>query len=133
MDEISIQSKAKIDVIDITPLIQRIVSKSGVKDGICCIYAPHTTAGIFINENADPSVIEDIKDRLRELIPPHINYKHLEGNSPAHIGSSFIGVSEVVIIEGGKLALGTWQGIFFYEMDGPRRRRVWVKIIASKP
>jgi secondary thiamine-phosphate synthase enzyme len=103
-----------------------------VKSGICVVYVPHTTAGIIINEHADPSVVEDIAAQLEIMAPQRGNYRHVEGNSAAHIKASLIGSSATVIIEGGEMALGTWQGIFFGEFDGPRNRHVLVKIIAEK-
>jgi len=126
---ISIKTSERNQLLDITPQILDIIRKENIKEGIALIYTPHTTAGITINENADPSVREDISEFLSKKIPYHGNYKHLEGNADAHIKSSLIGCSEMVIIENYKLLLGTWQGIFFCEFDGPRRREVWVKII----
>jgi len=115
-------------MIDITDAVQKAVSDSGVKEGVCIIYAPHTTAGITINENADPSVKKDILAELNKLIPFDDNYSHLEGNAAAHIKSSIVGCSQSVIVSNGRLVLGTWQGIFFCEFDGPRSRRVFVQV-----
>jgi len=100
---------------------------SGVKDGICYVYVPHTTAAVTINESADPSVKEDILMTLRKIVPDSLPYRHSEGNSPAHVKASLIGSSVKIIIEEGQLSLGTWQGIFFCEFDGPRNRRVFIK------
>ena len=108
---------------------QEIVDESGVKEGICYLYVPHTTAGIFINENADPDVKWDIEQTLEKLIPWEDNYKHIEGNAAAHIKSVLVGTNTFVPIKNGKLMLGTWQGIFFAEFDGPRDRKVIVKIM----
>ena len=127
--EIRVSSRKTTEFVDITPEIQKIVSKSGVKDGICIVYCPHTTAGITTNENADPTVKEDIRNEIDKIVPWDDNYRHLEGNSAAHIKSSLIGFSKVFIIDNGKLLLGTWQGIFFCEFDGPRTRKVYIKII----
>ncbi len=114
---------------DITDAVKRIVKEEGVKDGICCIYVPHTTAGVFINENADPNVKWDIEQALEKLVPWISDYKHMEGNAAAHIKSVLTGNSIFIPIKNGKLMLGTWQGIFFAEFDGPRDRKVIIKII----
>ncbi len=114
---------------DITDAVQEIVDESGVENGICYLYVPHTTAGIFINENADPDVKWDIEQTLEKLIPWEYSYKHIEGNAAAHIKSVLVGTNTFVPIKNGKLMLGTWQGIFFAEFDGPRDRKVIVKII----
>ena len=114
--------------MDLTDRIGLIVSKSQIKDGVCFLFCPHTTAGLTINENADPSVKMDIVNTLNRLIPHNLNYAHSEGNSDAHIKSSLISQSLAIFIEGGRLALGTWQGVYFCEGDGPRTREVWVKI-----
>ncbi len=114
---------------DITNAVQEIVDESGVENGICYLYVPHTTAGIFINENADPDVKWDIEQTLEKLIPWEDSYKHIEGNAAAHIKSILVGTNTFVPIKNGKLMLGTWQGIFFAEFDGPRDRKVIVKII----
>lgn len=125
---ISIRSGARNEFIDITPDIRSLVSESGVKSGICLIYVPHTTAGVTINEGADPAVTKDVLTTLSKLIPHKGNYMHAEGNSDAHIKSSLVGSSQTVIIEGGRLLLGTWQAVFFCEFDGPRQRNVMIKI-----
>ena len=128
--EISLKTTGRTQLVDITRQVESIVLQSGVTKGICVIYAPHTTAGVTINENADPSVKKDIKTMLDKLIPwREPFYEHAEGNSAAHIKSSIIGCSQTVIIQDGRLLLGTWQGIFFCEFDGPRTRKVYVKII----
>ncbi len=114
---------------DITAEVQEIVDESGVKNGICFLYVPHTTAGIFINENADPDVKWDIEQTLEKLVPWEDNYRHIEGNAAAHIKSILVGTNTFVPIKDGKLMLGTWQGIFFAEFDGPRTRKVIVKIV----
>jgi len=103
-----------------------------VGEGICHLFIPHTTAAVTINENADPSVTRDILMMLNKLIPSEDDYRHLEGNSPAHIKSSLLGCSETVFVESGKLVLGTWQGIFFCEFDGPRSRKVYVKVVKEE-
>ncbi|ACN99423.1 conserved hypothetical protein [Sulfurihydrogenibium azorense Az-Fu1] len=127
--KISIKTSSHTDFIDITPKVREVVKQSKVEEGICVIYVPHTTAGVFINENADPDVVYDVKNHLEKLVPWINNYKHLEGNAAAHIKSILTGNSISVIIDKGDLVLGTWQGIFFAEFDGPRSRNVFVKIL----
>jgi len=127
--EISITTHKKTEFVEITNIIQKIVRESKIVNGICYIYVPHTTAGITINENADRNVIEDIQMELNKIIPFDDNYSHSEGNSSAHIKSSLIGNSVCLFVENNTLKLGTWQGIFFCEFDGPRTRNVWIKII----
>lgn len=126
---VEINTKSRIELVDITSKIEDMVRKSGIKSGVCYIFVPHTTAGITINENADPSVVADILMKLSKLIPARNNYSHVEGNSDAHIKSTIIGSSVTVFIENNELLLGTWQGIYFCEFDGPRRRKAFVKII----
>ena len=126
---INVRSKSRIEFIDITEMVQQVVTEAGVLKGICCLYVPHTTAGITINEGADPSVQRDIQSALSRLIPHEMNYFHREGNADAHIKSSLIGTSVNVIIDEGKLLLGTWQSIFFCDFDGPRHRRIAITFI----
>jgi len=128
MGEIRVSTKSRTELVDITSHVQDAVRESGVLDGICHVYVPHTTAGITINENADPSVRQDILMELNRMVPFEDNYKHLEGNAAAHIKASIVGSSETVLVEGGRLLLGTWQGIFFCEFDGPRNRLVLLRI-----
>jgi secondary thiamine-phosphate synthase enzyme len=125
---LNIKSRSKTEFIDITEDVNEAIKESGIKSGVCCIYVPHTTAGITINEGADPSVKRDILTMLNKLIPFEGDYQHMEGNSPAHIKSTLVGVSLFVLIEDSKPLLGTWQSIYFCEFDGPRHRRVIVKI-----
>jgi secondary thiamine-phosphate synthase enzyme len=127
-----VKSSRRTDFIDITHSVQEIIQKSGVGEGVCYIFIPHTTAAVTINENADPSVTQDIMMMLNKLIPSEDDYRHLEGNSPAHIKSSLMGCSKTVLVESGKLVLGTWQGIFFCEFDGPRSRKVYVKVVKEE-
>lgn len=129
MEKINLKTGNRAELIDITDKIQAIVAKSKVKSGMCFIFCPHTTAGLTINENADPSVRRDITNALNKVVPENMEYSHSEGNSDSHIKSSLFGSSLSVIIEGGRLALGTWQGIYFCESDGPRTREIWVKIL----
>ncbi|MCM8820325.1 MAG: secondary thiamine-phosphate synthase enzyme YjbQ [Candidatus Omnitrophica bacterium] len=130
MEKITVKTTRRQEFIEITHLVEDTVRKSGVKSGVCCIYVPHTTCGLTINENADPSVKADILSQLEKLVPESGRYSHSEGNSDAHIKSSILGHSLSVIIEDGTLQLGTWQGIFLCEFDGPRTRYVWVKILS---
>jgi secondary thiamine-phosphate synthase enzyme len=129
---VQVKSSRRTDFIDITHSVQEVIQKSGVGEGICHLFIPHTTAAVTINENADPSVTRDILMMLNKLIPSEDDYRHLEGNSPAHIKSSLLGCSETVLVESGKLVLGTWQGIFFCEFDGPRSRKVYVKVVKEE-
>jgi secondary thiamine-phosphate synthase enzyme len=126
---VNVRSKSRMELIDVTEMVQEDVKETGVIKCICCLYVPHTTAGITINEGADPSVQRDIQNALSRLIPHEMNYQHREGNADAHIKSSLIGTSVNVIIDEGKLLLGTWQSIFFCEFDGPRHRRIALKFI----
>jgi len=131
MKKIIIQTHSKTDLLDITNEVAKQVKESKIKDGICTLFAPHTTAALTVNENADPSVREDILSELNRLVPINGRYRHTEGNAAAHIKSSIVGCSKSIIIENGNLSLGTWQGIFFCEFDGPRKREVWIKIIPA--
>jgi secondary thiamine-phosphate synthase enzyme len=132
MEEITVKTISKIEMIDITPQVQEIVRQSKVKHGICIVFVPHTTAAITINENADPAVLKEIIGQLNKVIPLDDNYRHMEGNSAAHIKATLTGSSQTVIIENGELQLGTWQSLFFCEYDGPRNRKAWVKIIKGE-
>ncbi|MBI4379051.1 MAG: YjbQ family protein [Nitrospinae bacterium] len=127
--EIPIKSRSRTEFINITGEVQKTVDKSGIKEGICYMFVPHTTAGITINEAADPDVVSDIQNELDKMAPYSDHYQHTEGNADSHIKTSIVGASELVFIENGKLRLGTWQGIFLCEFDGPRNRKVWVKIV----
>ncbi|HIE10909.1 MAG TPA: YjbQ family protein [Kiritimatiellae bacterium] len=126
MLEISIQSRRRTELIEISSRVEEAVRRLGRHDGSVTVYVPHTTAGILINENADPDVAADIEAALDRLVPWHGPYRHGEGNAAAHVKASLVGSSVRVLVRDGKLALGTWQGIFFCEFDGPRRRRVWI-------
>ena len=131
MTQLDVKTHAKDELIDITSSVQNIVANSQVKNGVCLVYVPHTTAGVTINENADPSVKSDILMTLRHIVPDSLLYTHMEGNSPGHVKSSLVGCSASILINDGRLSLGTWQGIFFCEFDGPRRRKVLVKILSA--
>ncbi len=132
MHKINLKTNNHTELLDITIQIQAIVSKSGFKDGICVIFCPHTTAGLTINENADPDVGKDILTSLNKLIPKKGDYLHSEGNSDGHIKAALFGSSLNIFVQSGKLALGTWQGVYFCENDGPRQREVWVKILKEQ-
>ena len=125
---IDVKTNTRVDMVDITSSVQKEISRVGVEDGICMVYVPHTTAGVTINEGADPSVCHDILNKLNEWVPRDAGYRHREGNSDSHIKASLMGSSVMVMVERGRLVLGTWQKIFFCEFDGPRSRRVYVKI-----
>ncbi len=129
MKTIQISTKNRFDIVDITSQVQSIVKNSGISGGIVTIFIPHTTAGISINENADPDVIFDLKNIFNHMIPEHNNYKHMEGNSQAHALSTLTSPSITLIIENGSIVLGTWQNIYFMEYDGPRNRKAHIKII----
>jgi secondary thiamine-phosphate synthase enzyme len=126
-----IRTSAQTEFIDITRSVQEVVKRTEIEDGFCTVFIPHTTAAVTINENADPSVVHDIVTELNKIIPFKDQYHHSEGNSPAHIKASLVGCSETVFVESGKLVLGTWQGIFFCEFDGPRNRKVHVKVVKT--
>ncbi|MBN2364653.1 MAG: YjbQ family protein [Calditrichaeota bacterium] len=129
LKKLNISTHSQTEFLDITGRVRDVLKESGVNSGLCQVFIPHTTAGVTINENADPSVQRDILKELNKVIPFDDNYAHSEGNSAAHIKSSLMRVSLAVIIDGGSLQLGTWQGIYFCEFDGPRSRKVWVKLI----
>ncbi len=129
MNRINVQTRRKEELVDITRDVQKLVADSGVSNGVCHVYVPHTTAAVTLNENADPSVASDIVARLDGLVPQNVSYGHTEGNAPAHIKAAVMGASDTVFIEDGILVLGTWQGIFLCEFDGPRRRNVIIKIV----
>jgi secondary thiamine-phosphate synthase enzyme len=126
--ELKVKTSSRVELVNITNLVQKVISEAKIKSGLCTVYVPHTTAAVTINENADPSVKSDILSQLNKIIPFDDDYSHLEGNSAAHIKSSIIGSSETLLVNGGMLFLGTWQGIFFCEFDGPRDRKVMVKL-----
>jgi secondary thiamine-phosphate synthase enzyme len=125
---IGLQTRTRTDMVDITSLVQKEISKTGIENGVCVVYVPHTTAGVTINEGADPAVCEDILTKLNELVPAHAGYRHTEGNADSHIKASLMGSSVTVLVEKGRLVLGTWQKIFFCEFDGPRSRKLYIKV-----
>jgi len=126
MQTFTVRTASRTGFVDITSRVQEVVDGSGVGDGICLVFVPHTTAAVTINENADPSVMKDVQKELNRVVPFEDDYDHAEGNSAAHVKSTLVGCSCMVPIENGRLALGTWQGIYFCEFDGPRSRKVCV-------
>lgn len=129
LKKVNVRTNKQVEFVKITHLMQQVVNESSIQDGVCYVYVPHTTAGVTINEGADPDVVRDIIMELNKIVPFEDNYAHLEGNSAAHIKATLVGSSVTVPVENGKLVLGTWQSIFFCEFDGPRSRKVLVKIL----
>lgn len=129
MRSFAVRTTQRNQLLDITNDVQRCVKESGVKDGLACVFVPHTTAGVTINENADPDVVHDVLGALARAVPPDAGYRHSEGNSDSHTKSSLVAPSITIIVENGELQLGTWQGIYFAEFDGPRSRQCWVKVV----
>lgn len=132
MQTFKVKTQKRAEFIDVTDMVRRAVAESGVTEGICCACAPHTTAGVTINESADPAVQADILRKLEEIVPRDDRYRHSEGNSDSHIKASMMGASAVIPIQSGRLALGTWQAIYFCEFDGPRDRTLLVQVIGGK-
>jgi len=129
--KLNLRTTQHTQMLNITGPVQRAVTESGVKSGICTVFIPHTTAAVTINENADPDVVRDFTMEINKLIPWEDGYRHVEGNSAAHLKASMVGFSAQIIIDEGRLVLGTWQGIYFCEFDGPRSRNVYVKLMAD--
>jgi len=129
MDHLTLKTTQRQQIVDLTPLLVKYLAEHRFRDGLLLVYSPHTTAGISVNENADPSVKNDITRCLSRLVPQDAGYSHAEGNADAHIKGSLINFSQTFMVENGKLLLGTWQGVFFMEFDGPRRREVWLKFV----
>ena len=132
MEVITVTTSARTEFVDVTKKVRKAVDATGVDSGLCMLYVPHTTAAVTINESADPSVRTDILKVINEIVPWDADYRHLEGNSAAHIKTSLIGSSELIMVEKGRLVLGTWQGIFFCEFDGPRTRKLHINLISSE-
>jgi secondary thiamine-phosphate synthase enzyme len=132
LQSISVKSSRRTQMVEITKEVQRLVTALGVRVGICLLYVPHTTAGILINEHADPDVASDAEGAIDRLVPGTGPYRHAEGNSDSHVKSMLTGATQFVFVEGGKLALGRWQGIFLAEFDGPRDRRIYVKVLPDR-
>ena len=128
MQKLQINTIHRTDFVNITSAVQKYVTEAGIRDGVVTVFVPHTTAGVTINENADPDVVHDMIHVLDKVVPWHGGYRHSEGNTAAHVKASLLGPSIQVIVNEGKLALGTWQGIFFCEFDGPRDRNVWLSL-----
>ncbi|MFN2272580.1 MAG: secondary thiamine-phosphate synthase enzyme YjbQ [Anaerolineae bacterium] len=131
IEQLDVSTRDRQTFQDITPQVQALVARSEIKEGVCFLFCPHTTAGLTLNENWDPDVRHDMSIGLDAIAPQRREYQHGEGNSPAHLKSSLIGASLCVLVSGGKLVLGTWQGIYLAEFDGPRRRKVLVKLMAG--
>jgi secondary thiamine-phosphate synthase enzyme len=129
---ISVKTSAQTEMVDVTSQVQSELSKSGIEEGRLTLYVPHTTAAITINEGADPAVKADILMVLNQMVPWKADYKHMEGNSPAHVKTSLVGAAETVLVSGARLVLGTWQRIFFCEFDGPRNRKLHLQIAALR-
>jgi len=132
ISRISVFTRSREALEEITHRVSEAVRRSGVDDGMCYLFVPHTTAGVVINENADPSVARDILSQFEAMVPSKGHYQHLEGNAPAHIKATLVGTSQAVPVQGGRLALGTWQGVFLCEFDGPRTRTVIVQVMGDK-
>lgn len=126
---LNVQTTAHTQMLDITRKVQSAVAQSGINEGLCTVFVPHTTAAVTINENADPDVVRDFTTEIGKIVPWEDGYHHMEGNSAAHLKASMIGFSEQIIVENGRLVLGTWQGVYFCEYDGPRVRKVYVKVM----
>jgi secondary thiamine-phosphate synthase enzyme len=129
---LTVKTRERTELVDVTSDINQLIQKSGIDQGLCMLYVPHTTAAVTVNESADPSVKTDMLMILNKIIPWEADYRHLEGNSAAHIKSTLVGSSELIAVENRKLALGTWQGVFFCEFDGPRSRKLHVRIIEER-
>jgi len=132
MEKVNLKTSRRVELLDITAEVQQAVVKSKVDNGVCFIFCPHTTAGLTINENADPAVKDDMLNTLNRLIPQKAGYTHSEGNSDSHVKSSLFGPDLSIFIENGSLSLGQWQAVYFCESDGPRLREVWVKVIRER-
>jgi secondary thiamine-phosphate synthase enzyme len=127
--QLTVKSRKKADVVDVTARVQEVVKASGVKSGLCHVYVAHTTAGVFINENADPDVMDDFLNTLDRLVPWQHDYRHAEGNAAAHIKATLVGTSQSVPVIDGRLSLGRWQGVYFAEFDGPRERQLRITVL----
>jgi secondary thiamine-phosphate synthase enzyme len=128
METLRIRTQRRTQLVDVTDEIERVVARSGVSSGVCCLYVPHTTAAVMINEHADPDVASDLEGVFDRLVPHKGPYRHREGNTDSHAKAVMVGASQVIFVEGGRLKLGTWQGVFFCEFDGPRERTMLVRL-----
>ena len=131
MQMLRVKTNRRTQLVDVTQEIEQVVAESGTKEGVCYVYIPHTTAAVMINEHADPDVASDLEGVFDRLVPHKGPYRHAEGNTDSHAKAIMVGASQVIFIERGRLALGTWQGVFFCEFDGPRERKMWVKVTAD--
>ena len=131
METVRVKTDRKTQLVDVTVQVQRVVAEAKVESGVCYVYVPHTTAAVMINEHADPDVATDLEGVFDRLVPHAGPYRHSEGNTDSHAKAVMVGASQVVFVEKGKLALGTWQGVFFCEFDGPRERKMWVKVVGD--
>ena len=131
MEVLRVRTQRRTQLVDVTDMVSRAVAKAGVGSGVCYVFVPHTTAGVMINEHFDPDVAGDLEGVFDRLVPHAGPYRHAEGNSDSHAKAAMTGTSQVIFVEEGKLALGQWQGVFFCEFDGPRDRKIWVKVIAG--
>ncbi|MBN1248954.1 MAG: YjbQ family protein [Anaerolineae bacterium] len=129
--KVDIQTRSKVDLLDITEQVKQAIAESGVTEGICFLYCPHTTAALVLNENWDPTVEKDVAMVLNRMVPDDLPYRHGEGNSPAHIKAVLVGTDHFIFIQNGDLQMGQWQGIFLAEFDGPRHRTLWVKVVGD--
>jgi secondary thiamine-phosphate synthase enzyme len=129
MEVLRVKTGRRTQLVDVTEQVERAVATAGVDSGVCCVYVPHTTAGVMINEHFDPDVATDLEGVFERLVPRAGAYRHAEGNSDSHAKAALTGTSQMIFVEQGKLALGQWQGVFFCEFDGPRERKLWVKVI----
>jgi secondary thiamine-phosphate synthase enzyme len=129
MEVLRVKTERRTQLVDVTREVERAVEKAGVSAGICCIYVPHTTAGVIINEHFDPDVATDLEGVFERMVPKSGPYRHSEGNSDSHAKAALAGTSQMIFVEDGKLALGRWQGVFFCEFDGPRDRKLWIKVL----
>ncbi len=130
MESFGVQTRSHTQFVCIDEEVQRVVDKAGLGEGVVHVFVPHTTAGVTINENADPDVVRDMEMVLERVVPWQGGYAHGEGNTAAHVKASLMGASSTVLVSGGRLQLGTWQSIYFCEFDGPRSRKVWVQVMA---
>jgi secondary thiamine-phosphate synthase enzyme len=129
METLRVKTRRRTQLVDITELLESVVAESGVNSGVCYVYVPHTTAGVMINEHADPDVASDLEGVFDRWVPHSGPYRHAEGNTDSHAKTVMVGTSQIVFVEKGKLALGTWQGVFLCEFDGPRERKIWIKVL----
>lgn len=131
MEVLSVKTDRRTQLVDVTEMVTKLVARAAIASGICYVYVPHTTAGIMINEHFDPDVAADLEGVLERLVPRSASYRHSEGNSDSHAKAALVGTSQIILVEDGKLALGKWQGVFFCEFDGPRDRKIYVKVAAG--